>query len=410
MDNYSSDILRLHPGSSIMVEGTLISSEGKEQSVEISAERIGVFGFSDPMSYALGKQRVSFERLREVAHLRPRTNTFGSVSRIRNVLAFETHRFFQDRGFLYIHTPIITASDCEGAGAMFQVTTLNPENPPRQEAGGGIDYRQDFFGKRSFLTVSGQIEVETHCCALGDVYTFGPTFRAENSNTRRHLAEFWMIEPEIAFADLQDDADLAEAYIRHLVRSVLDRCPDDLAFFDSRIASGLTARLQGIVASDRFPRISYTDAIEILGRPGNSFEFPVEWGKDLQSEHERHLTEEVFHSPVVVTDYPKEIKAFYMRLNDDGRTVAAMDILLPGVGEIIGGSQREERLDILDGRLRECDLDPERYWWYRDLREYGTIPHAGFGLGFERIVQFCTGMHNIRDVIPFPRTPGCIEF
>jgi asparaginyl-tRNA synthetase len=376
--------------------------------VEVQAAEVTVLGFCEPTEYPLGKQRISFERLREVAHLRPRTNTFGAVARVRNTLAAATHRFFQEQGFLYVHTPIITASDCEGAGEMFQVTTLDPASPPRTEAG-EVDYQQDFFAKRTSLTVSGQLEGETYACALGNVYTFGPTFRAEDSNTRRHLAEFWMIEPEMAFADLSDDADLAENYLRFLFRTVLNECGEDLEFFNARVDRQLLDTLQTLARS-AFERISYTQAIEVLTKADTEFEFPVSWGVDLQSEHERYLTETVFRCPVIVTDYPREIKAFYMRLNDDEQTVAAMDVLLPRVGEIIGGSQREERLELLEQRIRASGLDPRDYWWYLDLRRFGTVPHAGFGLGFERMVQFCTGMQNIRDVIPFPRTPRNAAF
>ncbi len=409
LPNYETDIARLFPGASIMVKGRLIASQGTGQSVEVQAAEIRVLGFCEPADYPLQKQRISFERLREIAHLRPRTNTFGAVTRVRNTLAFATHLFFQERNFYYIHTPIITASDCEGAGEMFQVTTLNLEAPPRSEDPPGIDYGADFFGKRAGLTVSGQLEVETYCCALGNVYTFGPTFRAENSNTRRHLAEFWMIEPEMAFADLRDDADLAEAYLRYLFQYVLDNCADDLDFFNKRIDKSLLETLN-LLADASFERITYTEAIAILEKSEELFEYPVEWGVDLQSEHERYLTEQHFKGPVTVTDYPASIKAFYMRLSDDEKTVAAMDVLLPKVGEIIGGSQREERLNVLDQRITATGLNPDDYWWYRDLRRFGAIPHAGFGLGFERMVQFCTGMQNIRDVIPFPRTPHNAEF
>ncbi len=408
LPNYDGEILRLFPGASVRVVGQVVASPGEGQQVEMKASEVRVLGFCEPTEYPLGKQRISFERLRELAHLRPRTNTFGAVARIRNRLAWATHEFFQQRGFLYVHTPIITASDCEGAGEMFHVSTLDPANPPRTEQG-GIDYALDFFGRPANLTVSGQLEGETYACALGDIYTFGPTFRAENSNTRRHLAEFWMIEPEMAFADLDDDADLAEAYLRHLFRSVLDHCGEDLAFFDARVEKGLIETLSGL-ADSQFTRIPYDEAIAILSKAPTTFEFPVSWGMDLQSEHERYLAEEVCHGPVIVRNYPKEIKAFYMRLNDDGRTVAAMDVLLPKVGEIIGGSQREERDDVLTARIEATGMPLENYWWYRDLRRFGTVPHAGFGLGFERMVQFCTGMQNIRDVIPFPRTPGNAEF
>jgi len=408
LDRYEEDVRHLFPGSAIGVSGKLVESPGTGQSVEIQAESIHVYGLCDPEAYPLQKQRVSFERLRELAHLRARTNTFGAVARVRNVLADATHSFFQQRGFYYVNTPIITASDCEGAGEMFQVTTLDLADPARDDQG-RVDYRQDFFGRRTYLTVSGQLEGETYACALGRIYTFGPTFRAENSNTSRHLAEFWMIEPEMAFADLDDDASLAEDYLRCLFKAALDRCPDDMEFFNRRIDKTVVATLLSIVDSE-FVRLSYTEAVQLLEKAGEDFEHPVAWGTDLQSEHERYLTEKTFGRPVIVTDYPKEIKAFYMRLNDDGRTVAAMDVLLPKVGEIIGGSQREERLDVLTPRMEQCGLDPEAYWWFTDLRRFGSVPHAGFGLGFERLVQFVTGMHNIRDVIPFPRTPRNADF
>jgi len=407
LENYESEILHLFPGSAVRVEGTLVESPGSGQAVEVQASRVRVYGSCEPTEYPLQKQRVSFERLREVAHLRPRTNSFGAVARLRHALAFATHCFFHERNFLYLHTPIITASDCEGAGEMFQVTTLDLGKLAR--AGGTVDYREDFFGKRTGLTVSGQLEAETYACALGNVYTFGPTFRAENSNTRRHLAEFWMVEPEMAFADLADDADLAEDYLRHLFRYVLENCREDLEFFnkwiDKKVLETLTA-----LAESTFRRITYSEAVDILSKADAEFQFPVSWGCDLQSEHERYLTEQVFKGPVTVLDYPKEIKAFYMRLNDDGKTVAAMDVLLPRVGEIIGGSQREERFDVLKMRMEEAGLDVEEYWWYLDLRRFGTVPHAGFGLGFERLVQFVSGMQNIRDVIPYPRTPKNAEF
>jgi asparaginyl-tRNA synthetase len=408
LDNYDSDVTRLFPGSSICVNGELVESPGQEQRVELRAESIEVYGHSEPTDYPLHKGRVSFEKLREIAHLRPRTNSFGAVTRVRNALSFATHKFFQDRGFLYIHTPIITASDCEGAGEMFQVTTLDLDNPPRRDDG-SVDEAADFFGRHANLTVSGQLAVEPYACSLGDVYTFGPTFRAENSNTARHLAEFWMIEPEIAFGDLNEDAELAEAYIKFMIDWVLNNCAEDMAFFDKRIEKGLIDKLAGIRDS-AFERISYTKAVELVQNAGRDWQFPVEWGDDLQTEHERYLTEEEIKSPVVVTDYPKTLKPFYMRVNDDNRTVAAMDVLLPKIGEIIGGSQREERLDVLTARIAECGMPEENYWWYMDLRRFGTIPHAGFGLGFERMVQFCTGMANIRDVIPYPRTPRHAEF
>jgi len=408
LPNYQREVLRLHPGCSIEAYGAIVESPGRGQTVELQATRIDVLGYADPQEYPLGKQRVSFERLREIAHLRPRTNTFGAVARVRNVLAIETHRFFQERAFYYVHSPIITPSDCEGAGAMFRVTTLDPTNPasagrPRPS------WRDDFFGRPAFLTVSGQLEAEAYACSLGRVYTFGPTFRAEDSNTRRHLAEFWMVEPELAFADLEDDVALAADYIRHLCRSVLEQCPAEVDFFERRIAAGLRKRLES-TAERHVPVITYTEAVERLQRANRTFEFPPEWGNDLQSEHERFLTDEVFGGAVAVIDYPRSIKPFYMRVNDDGRTVAAVDVFLPEIGEIVGGSQREERLDVLQLRMQETGLDPDRYWWYSDLRRFGAVPHAGFGLGFERMVLYCTGLSNIRDAIPFPRTPRSLEF
>jgi asparaginyl-tRNA synthetase len=405
--NYEKDVLNLHPGASIRVEGLLVASSGSGQSIEVKADQLTVYGFSDPLAYPLGKQKINFDRLRELPHLRARTNTFGAIARVRDVLSYELHRFFHERGFFYVHTPIITSNDCEGAGAMFQVTTLDPHKPPRH-ADGKVDYAQDFFGAKTSLTVSGQLEGETYACAMGDIYTFGPTFRAENSNTRRHLSEFWMVEPEMAFADLNDDALLAEAFLRHLFQAVLAQCGADLQFFDQRVLPGVVARLERL-ATAPFGRVTYTEAIRLLEAAPVTFEFPVKWGMDLQSEHERYLAEEVFKGPVVVTDYPAEIKAFYMRRNPDGKTVAAMDVLLPEVGEIIGGSQREERLEVLEGVLRDAGLNPAEYGHYLDLRRYGSVPHAGFGLGFERLVQFCTGMHNIRDVIPYPRAPGSMR-
>jgi asparaginyl-tRNA synthetase len=362
----------------------------------------------DPETYPVQPKQHTMEYLREVAHLRPRTNTFGAVTRVRNTLAMAIHRFFQERGFFWIHTPIVTTSDAEGAGAMFRVSTLDMQNLPRTPEG-QVDYSKDFFGKAASLTVSGQLNVETYAMAMSRVYTFGPTFRAENSNTTRHLAEFWMIEPEIAFADLKTDADLAEDFLKYIFRAVLEERQDDMKFFVERIDKEAASRLEKFVASS-FERMDYSDAITALEKSGKKFEFPVKWGMDMQSEHERWLTEEHVGRPVVVMNYPKDIKAFYMRLNDDGRTVAAMDVLAPGIGEIIGGSQREERLDVLDRRLEEMHLKKEDYWWYRDLRRYGTVPHAGFGLGFERTIIYATGMGNIRDVIPFPRTPGHAEF
>jgi asparaginyl-tRNA synthetase len=417
LPNYQSEIVKLGTGCSVIVEGTLVSSQGKGQSVEIQASKITVVGWvDDPDTYPVAAKRHTFEYLREIAHLRPRTNTFGAIARVRHCLAMAVHRFFHERGFYWIHTPIITASDAEGAGAMFRVSTLDMLNLPRDPKGGGaqaIDYTKDFFGKESYLTVSGQLNVETYCMALSNVYTFGPTFRAENSNTTRHLAEFWMIEPEIAFADLSADADLAEDFLKYLFRTLLNERPDDMAFFAEHIDKTCIGRLEKFVDSS-FERMDYGDAIKALekasGGGGKKFEFPVKWGTDLQTEHEKYLTEELVCRPVVVMNYPKDIKAFYMRQNDDGRTVAAMDVLAPGIGEIIGGSQREERLDMLDKRIEEMHLNKDAYWWYRDLRRYGTVPHAGFGLGFERTVIYATGMANIRDVIPFPRTPGNAEF
>ena len=409
LDNYADEVQRLTTGCSVVCRGELVESQGKGQSVEIKAAAIEVVGWvEDPETYPVQPKRHTMEFLRENAHLRPRTNTFGAVTRVRNCLAQATHRFFHERGFYWIHTPIITASDCEGAGEMFRVSTLDMVNLPRTPDG-AVDYDKDFFGREAFLTVSGQLSVETHCCSLGDVYTFGPTFRAENSNTSRHLSEFWMIEPEIAFADLSDDADLAEDYLRYLFRAVLDEHGDDVDFFDQRVDPGVRARLEAFCESS-FERMTYTEAVAALEKADAKFEFPVSWGMDMQSEHERWLTEDYAKRPVTVTDYPKDIKAFYMRLNDDGRTVAAMDVLAPGIGEIIGGSQREERLEVLDARLAEMGLEPEPYWWYRDLRKYGTVPHAGFGLGFERAIMYATGISNIRDVIPFPRAPRSADF
>ena len=410
--NYESEVLHLTTGCSVVVRGELVESKGKGQSVEIKASAVEVVGMvEDPDTYPASAKRHTFEYLREVAHLRTRTNTFGAMARVRHCLAQSVHRYFHERGFLWVHTPIVTASDCEGAGEMFRVSTLDLVNLPRTEDG-AVDFTQDFFGKEAFLTVSGQLNVETYCCSLGNVYTFGPTFRAENSNTSRHLAEFWMIEPEIAFADLSDDADLAEDFLKAIFADLLEERADDMAFFQQRIDKGCIDRLEAFI-SKSFERMDYSEAISQLDKAvagGHKFEFPVTWGAELQSEHERYLTEELVGRPVVVMNYPKDIKAFYMRLNDDERTVAAMDVLAPGIGEIIGGSQREERLDVLDARMAEMDLEPEPYWWYRDLRRYGTIPHAGFGLGFERTIVFATGMANVRDVIPFPRTPKNAAF
>ncbi|MBN1824672.1 MAG: asparagine--tRNA ligase [Candidatus Eisenbacteria bacterium] len=409
LPNYESEILRLTSGCAVEAEGELVESSGKGQTVELRASRITVVGWvDDPDTYPITPKRHSFEYLRTVAHLRPRTNTFGAVARVRHSMAMAIHRFFDERGFVWVHTPIITTSDAEGAGELFRVSTLDLLNPPRTPEG-EIDFAEDFFGRPAYLTVSGQLNVESYCQALTKVYTFSPTFRAENSNTSRHLAEFWMIEPEIAFADLSDAAELAEEMLKHVFRALLDERPDDMAFFDQRVLPGCVARLEKLVASD-FERMEYGDAVKALEKSGKSFEFPVGWGADLQSEHERYLTEEFVGRPVVVMNYPKEIKAFYMRQNDDGKTVAAMDVLAPGIGEIIGGSQREERLDVLDRRIEEMGLPLEPYWWYRDLRRYGTVPHAGFGLGFERTINYATGLANIRDVIPFPRAPKSAEF
>ena len=409
LPNYEGEIAHLTTGCAIEADGVLAESKGKGQSVEIQASAVRVVGWvEDPDTYPVPMKRHTMEYLREQAHLRVRTNTFGAVARVRHTLAMGVHRFFDDNDFYYVHTPIITGSDCEGAGEMFRISTLDALNYP-QTPEGEPDYGQDFFGKESNLTVSGQLNVETYCQALSRVYTFGPTFRAENSNTSRHLAEFWMIEPEIAFADLTDNAKLAENMLKFVFDDLLTRRGDDMDFFDLRIENGLIDKLKSIIDSD-FRTLPYTEAIEILKKAKKKFEFPVEWGLDMQSEHERYLTEEHFKQPLVLIDYPKDIKAFYMRLNDDGKTVAAMDVLVPRIGEIIGGSQREERLDVLDQRLDEMGLPKDDYWWYRDLRKYGTVPHAGFGLGFERLIQFCTGVQNIRDVIPFPRAPRQAEF
>src|SRR5712691_5106750 len=409
LPNYESEVKKLTSGCSVVATGTLTASQGQGQAVELQAESIRVVGWvDDPDSYPIQPKKTSFEYLREVAHLRTRTNTLGAVARVRHSLSMAVHRYFHEHGFFWVHTPIITASDAEGAGEMFRVSTLDLVNGgalPRTPDG-KTDFTQDFFGKEAFLTVSGQLNVETYCCALSKVYTFGPTFRAENSNTSRHLAEFWMIEPEIAFADLADNASLAEGLLKYTFKTLLNEQQEDLAFFDERIEKGLVAKLEGIVASE-FVRMEYGEAISVLERAkGEKFEFPVSWGIDLQSEHERYLTEKHAKKPVVVMNYPKDIKAFYMRVNDDGRTVAAMDVLAPGIGEIVGGSQREERLDMLDARMAERAIDKEHYAWYRDLRRYGTVPHAGFGLGFERTIAYVTGLANVRDAIPFPRTPG----
>lgn len=406
--NYDKLLNQLSTGTSVAIEGTIAESPGKNQHLELHATNITVIGTCDPETYLLQKKRHSFEFLRTIAHLRPRTNTLGAITRLRNAMAFATHKFFQERGFLYIHTPIITGSDCEGAGKMFQVTTLDMNKPPRTPEG-TVDYTKDFFTKPTYLTVSGQLNGEIYACALSDIYTFGPTFRAENSNTSRHLAEFWMIEPEMAFADINDNMDNAEAYLKYVLKYALDNCQEDMHFFDKNVSAGLLERIQHVVNTP-FERATYTYAVRVLEKSNKSFEFPVKWGLDLQSEHERYLAEEFFGKPVIITDYPKQIKAFYMRSNDDDKTVAAMDVLVPKIGEIIGGSQREERLDRLEQKIKEVGLHPEDYWWYMELRKYGTVPHAGYGVGFERLLQFTTGMENIRDVIPFPRYPGKADF
>ncbi len=409
MPNYENEIRHLTTGCAVVVQGTLVESQGKGQKFEIQAEAIQVTGWvENPETYPVQPKRHTMEFLREVAHLRPRTNTFLAVNRVRNATAQAIHRYFHERGFYWVNTPIITASDCEGAGDLFRVSTLDLLNIPRKE-NGQVDFEQDFFHTETFLTVSGQLNVETHCMALSKCYTFGPTFRAENSNTTRHLAEFWMVEPEIAFADLNDLATLAEDFLKYVFRAVLEECSDEMDFFSQHIEKTARQRLEQLL-EDHFVHLDYAEAIDILKNSGQSFEYPVEWGLDLQTEHERYLTEQHFNKPVVVKNYPVEIKAFYMRMNDDGKTVAAMDVLAPGIGEIIGGSQREERLDVLLERMQAHNLDPEDYSWYVDLRRYGTAPHGGFGLGFERLVSYITGMANIRDVIPFPRTPGNARF
>ena len=404
--NYETEVLTITTGCSVRISGMLVVSEGRGQDVEIKADSVTVTGrIDDPESYPIAKKRHTFEYLRTQAHLRPRTNTFSAITRVRTTLANAIHHYFYANGFQWINTPIITASDCEGAGELFRVSTLDLANLPVTD--GLVDFGRDFFGEESFLTVSGQLAVESYCLAMTKVYTFGPTFRAENSNTSRHLAEFWMIEPEIAFADLDDNADLAEDLLTHVLRRVLDEREDDIAFFQQRIDKTIIDRLHSVI-DHRFERMEYSEAIRILKSAKESFEFPVRWGIDLQTEHEKYLTGKHVGRPVVIMNYPADIKAFYMRLNDDGKTVAAMDVLAPGIGEIIGGSQREERLDILDSRLDA--MMKEELWWYRDLRRYGTVPHAGFGLGFERLLSYVTGMENVRDVIPFPRTPGNAQF
>ena len=408
ISGYEQEILHLTTGCAIVANGELVESKGRGQSVEVQASSIEVLGWvDDPETYPVAAKRHTFEHLREVAHLRPRTNTIGAIARLRHSLAQAIHRFLSDNGFFWVHTPIITASDCEGAGELFRVSTLDFANIPRDDQN-KADFSSDFFGKEAFLTVSGQLNVECYCLALSKVYTFGPTFRAENSNTSRHLAEFWMVEPEIAFADLNDNADLAESILKNVINDVLNERADDMAFFAEHVDKTLMPRLEGLVQSE-FARMDYGEAIEVLKRAKKSFEFPVEWGLDLQSEHERYLAEEHAGRPVIVMNYPQDIKAFYMRRNDDGKTVAAMDVLVPGAGEIVGGSQREERLDVLDVQLKKMGLS-EQLWWYRDLRRYGTVPHAGFGLGFDRLLYYITGMANVRDLIPFPRTPKSAPF
>ncbi len=398
----------LSTGASVSVIGKIVESPGKGQAVEMQAKEVQIIGKCDPESYPLQKKRHSFDFLRTIAHLRPRTNTLGAVARVRSALAYATHKFFQEQGFIYVQTPVITASDCEGAGEMFRVSTMDPNQMPKTEEG-KVDYKKDFFERPSYLTVSGQLNGEIFACSHSDVYTFGPTFRAEQSNTSRHLAEFWMVEPEMAFCDLKGDMDNAEAYIKYLLKHLMENCAEDLEFFNKFISKGLIERLQQVLETP-FERATYTYAMRILEKSGEKFEYPVKWGMDLQSEHERYLSEKYFNKPVILTDYPKDIKPFYMRLNDDEKTVANMDVLVPKIGEIIGGSQREERPDYLKERMKAAGMDIEDYWWYVELREYGTVPHAGYGLGFERMVQFATGVENIRDAIAFPRYPGKAEF
>ncbi|HEY9650227.1 MAG TPA: asparagine--tRNA ligase [Coleofasciculaceae cyanobacterium] len=408
LPDYDAVLKQVNTGASVEVTGVLVESPAKGQRIELNASAVKVYGEADPETYPLQKKRHSFEFLRTIGHLRSRTNTLGAVFRVRNACSAAIHQFFQERGFLWVHAPIITANDCEGAGELFTITTLDLKDVPKTE-NQDIDFSQDFFGRRAFLTVSGQLEAEVMALTFQNVYTFGPTFRAENSNTSRHLAEFWMVEPEMAFCDLHGDMDLAEEFLKYIFNWVLDKCPEDMEFFNQRIDNTVLATAENII-NNQFERITYTDAIALLEKADRKFEFPVNWGLDLQSEHERYLAEDLFKKPIIVTDYPVGIKAFYMRLNDDEKTVAAMDVLAPKIGEIIGGSQREERLDVLERRLKQQGMNPEDLWWYLDLRRYGTVPHAGFGLGFERVVQFMTGMSNIRDVIPFPRTPLSAEF
>ena len=406
MDNFE-EVAHLNVGTAVIVTGTLVATPQAKQPFEIQADKVEIEGTSTP-DYPMQKKRHSMEFLRTVPHLRPRTNTFQATFRVRSLLAYAIHQFFQERGFVYVHTPIITGSDCEGAGEMFQVTTLDLNDPPRTEDG-QIDYNEDFFGKKTCLTVSGQLEGEIFAMAFRDIYTFGPTFRAENSNTQRHASEFWMIEPEMAFCDLKGNMDVAEDMIKYVINYVLENAPEEMEFFNKFVDKGLLERLDNIVSSD-FERITYTEAVRLLQESGEEFQYPVEWGIDLQTEHERYITEKIFKKPVFVTDYPKEIKAFYMRLNDDGKTVAACDLLVPGVGEIIGGSQREERYELLKSRIEEIGMTEQDYWWYLELRKYGGVVHSGYGLGFERIIMYITGMSNIRDVLPFPRTPKTCEF
>ncbi len=407
--NYQNDILKITTGCAIIATGKRVASQGQGQAFEIQADHVDVIGWVEhPESYPIQAKRHTLEFLRDVAHLRPRTNTIGAVARIRHCISQAIHRFFHEQGYFWVHTPIITASDCEGAGELFRVSTLDAVNPPKNDKG-CVDFSKDFFGRETFLTVSGQLNAEAYCLALSKVYTFGPTFRAENSNTSRHLAEFWMVEPELAFASLSDICDLSQSLLRYLCKSVLDERADDISFFDQFIDKGCLARVQHMAESN-FDIMSYTDAVSALLKANKHFDYPVKWGLDLQSEHERYLAEDLCKKPVIITDYPADIKSFYMRMNDDGRTVAAMDVLAPGIGEIIGGSQREERLDVLDSRMEQSGLNREHYQWYRDLRRYGTVPHAGFGLGLERFVSYVTGVNNVRDVIPFPRTPGHADY
>ncbi len=409
LSNYETEILKLFTGCSVIVQGKLVESGGKGQQFEIHADSVEVVGWvENPDTYPVQPKRHTMEFLRDVAHLRPRTNTFSAMLRVRNTMAQAVHQYFSQQGYFWLHTPIITASDCEGAGDLFRVSTLDLMNLPKDDKG-NIDYSKDFFGKEAYLTVSGQLNAETYACALSKVYTFGPTFRAENSHTQRHLAEFWMIEPEVAFADLNDAAQLAEDFLKFVVKQVLENNMDDMKFFNSFVDKNAIQRLETL-CKDTFERVNYADALEILKKSGKTFEYEVKWGLDLQTEHERYLTEEHFKKPIVVMNYPEEIKPFYMRLNDDGKTVAAMDVLVPGIGEIMGGAQREERLDYLLNRMEQHNLDPAEYKWYTDLRRYGTVPHAGFGAGFERLVSYVTGLSNVRDVIPFPRTPGTAKF